>query len=388
MKLHHITLSSPEGNNTFFFQIHYFTSSFSDQKYQQYKKEFIEFSEQKKNEIEAINNQKGNTPSFIVVGIEELPIEIESEYKVTLYYRIVKQKIPGDAIFTVIGDADIPDEFKEKIINYRKHYISIDYDNANVLELCHELLEKYHDIKVYKTANGYHFYVPHKWETFGENFNVRKQYGDDEMRLKLDKIYVKSGVPYLTNTLFKKRFQDGVRLQATNNISEEKEISPKDIKYTLGKLAKYYLVEFDEVINGIRVMRDKDTDFKVWATADATVIKSASELDQFLTNFVENEYKKYVNIDKLVKEVYSKLIRKYGVQIQWERKGDRLFIYAPEKEIGKVIGKGGKNVKDIEKISGLKVKVMPLEKEAQEREQKKNEVVNRILSIMRDIDFV
>ncbi|MEM3740631.1 MAG: hypothetical protein QXP84_07510, partial [Candidatus Korarchaeum sp.] len=161
-------------------------------------------------------------------GIEELPVEGPESY-VAVYFpsKLYDERANPEVVSTV------PEELAEAITSFRFSRLTLDYDeykdfeSAQIIEALAKIQEICDEIKVFRSAQGYHIRAPlKKPASFDELLKIREELHDDYVRTRLDKIYRDARLDFLTNFLPNEEY----RLEEGKLVSYERELSKEEVE--------------------------------------------------------------------------------------------------------------------------------------------------------------
>ncbi|MEM2163644.1 MAG: KH domain-containing protein [Candidatus Bathyarchaeia archaeon] len=316
------------------------------------------------------------------VGIEELPVEGPESY-VAVYFWNDEGK--WEDIHTEVVST-VPEELANAITSYRFSRLTLDYDeykdskSARVIKALNEIQEICDEIKVLRSAQGYHIRAPlRKPASFDELLKIREELGDDYDRRHIDKIYHNAGLDFLTNFLFnEKHWFEGKLVSYT-----ERELSKEEVEAIT---AEYYFLAPETAPSGIKIEGEiggrkysmrieeerKEGVFGEIVKKEAIVSGHITHDEAYsIYKSVAQEWERQQSIIDSVRKAYYELGWKFYSVLNSARiwiEGDTVFIEVPPEYMGKFIGKMGANVKYVEGKAGCKVRIVTEETVMKARE--------------------
>jgi len=294
------------------------------------------------------------------VGYEYIPIDVNSEFYVVTkidWYGVVPVSYrPKDVLSKYADDIG-------KIERWRSQWLTVDIDVVPYSDYHIQAISKTLDIvfkecsefKFFKTLNGWHVRARLKQaKSLKEIMELRWRCFDDSRRVDLDAFYINSSLSFLTNYLFNEKymFNDG---KYVHYVEEEvdwmdlptmKEVKlPADIDITPistskdGITATFFGSKI--VLEGLvrKLMPDK--------------VRKAEEVATKIVSEWRDAKEKVVNI-------YKTLLAHVEIGIVTVIPGYNTYnVYVKQHilPINRLIGKGGKIVKNVEKQLNAKVRI-------------------------------
>ncbi|MEM1523384.1 MAG: KH domain-containing protein [Thermofilaceae archaeon] len=291
-------------------------------------------------------------------GYEHVPVDVDDTY----YVAVRLSKDDFKAVST------IPQSLASAIEEYRERQLTLDVDRkddyakAKLIDALNYL--RNHDIsfKLYETHRGYHVraQLPRS-RSLKEIIEMRDRLDDDLARLKIDSIYLRHGLGFLTNLLFHEKYwrdePDGA-LQRT----VETEVDPSAITVEFKQRVCLNLPELTiSTHKGIVEVKGFSIIFKGRFGLKETeaIIKSIED------NFWEYglQQRTLSDVKESVKSAYRKISPVLALLIdkcQVSFSDGVVVIHVPEDlatHVGRLIGKQGANVKAVETELGVRIKI-------------------------------
>ncbi|MEM4592327.1 MAG: KH domain-containing protein [Sulfolobales archaeon] len=298
------------------------------------------------------------------VGYENIPVDMNID---GFYYVATKLDV-DDFEFKVKGVAStVPPELALAIEEYRKRFITLDYDDdedstrARLLDALEYLAELGCRTRVFRTQRGYHVRAelpsPLSLEKILE---TREELDEDYPRISVDKAYMKKSLGFLTNLLFNSKCWVTAN---TIECYEEKEIDASSITTVRVETISIPLPAMKiELPKGTIEIDGKQIKFIGRFTArDVRNIAMSIE-----DNLWEYAYARKTSDDdikaKLVKaygkisSFLARLIEKCDVRVE----NGVVVIHVPEslqQYVGRLIGKQGANIRAVESELGMRIRI-------------------------------
>ncbi|MEM1521330.1 MAG: KH domain-containing protein [Candidatus Korarchaeum sp.] len=301
------------------------------------------------------------------VGIEELPVEGPESY-VAVYFWNDEGK--WEDIHTEVVST-VPEELANAITSYRFSRLTLDYDeykdskSARVIKALNEIQEICDEIKVLRSAQGYHIRAPlRKPASFDELLKIREELGDDYDRRHIDKIYHNAGLDFLTNFLFnEKHWFEGKLVSYTERELSKEEVEAITAEYAFSAPETAPVGTVIEGEIGGRKYRVRVEEERSPSGETVKVIKVMGHFTKdgakSICDDVTKEWWRQQFLIYRVKYAYFRLGERFYDILKSARiwiEGDTVFIEVPPEYMGKFIGK--EKVKYVEGKAGCKVRIL------------------------------
>jgi len=265
----------------------------------------------------------------------------------------------------IIAVKELPKDVAEQLITLRCSEITLDFDY--VFPYKDFVKQIFEDVganniktafKVYKTYRGLHVRIPLKKPLpLNEILERRKKYYDDSSRRRIDGLYIDAGYPFLANLLFNAKYF----ITDTDEYQYFKEVEvdiKKEYKYWLSHTFHIpFNVENQEVIAMkdavVEIEKDAITIYGFMTYEEANNIFKQILKERYWNEYVDARIKLFYDVKSDTTEISDDLI-----VVADEKKA---IIYVPLKHkpfMGRLIGKEGSRVKELEKELGLKIRIV------------------------------
>ncbi|MEM1793099.1 MAG: KH domain-containing protein [Thermofilaceae archaeon] len=264
------------------------------------------------NPKEAIKRAEGVLPPFALLGLvrveyEKLPFNVSGCHVAFARGTVISSTVPD-------GLAQGLQELREKTLTLKYHKSPLDV--TRMLGALNSLRERGVECRVYEAGEYYHVYAQLPIPLpLGEIMKMREGLEDDPVRLEVDKMYLAAGLEYLANSL------------------------PS---------------EYFEFYNGSLLYNGREVEVSV----DSITVNLEPARP------VETPPPKEVDMKEKIAEAYKKIsLRLWGTILacQVTVDGDTVTIHVPEWQkdfVGRLIGKGGANVRAVEAELGVRIKIV------------------------------
>jgi len=250
------------------------------------------------------------------------------------------------------------------LLQYRLSHITVDIDTHSPY-LLHNTLDKLVELKtkkieVFRTERGYHIRAPLKnpFSSFDDLLVFRDRTDDDSMRLRIDRVYLKAGYPFLTNLLFNEKawWRDG-KLESY----KEEPIDPNK-EFATHSVTKFYpLPPFSAEILGGRVWTEGDK-IKAEGPFSDSKFKEIVEMLESLPTF--KEAKEKAELKQKLKDAYCDInpaLKLVVEKCEITKANGVIQIKVPStftRYVGRLIGKEGCNVRTVSTKLNAKIKII------------------------------
>jgi len=319
------------------------------------------------------------------IGVEELPFEGEGELAVEMEIKEIWEgnEYKGKKVEQNILKNTIPKEVLEKLKAYRSRRLTLDIDEDPVIDryITPEILNEVYkrgSPKFIRTLRGFHIIIDLNVPLdFEERISLRDKLGDDGQRIRYDKTLFELGFEGLTDVLFDYKWWKGEKefhkWQETNliNIREALSFSIPKMELQIGN--KQIKIEGSSVyITNIEPSRARwivqSIDSNFWDFAKMLEFKS-KELPKVAFTRDEKDV-----IDAFLSVLHEVDWKVWHSLIEYQNKGlvefrldyNALNVVLKEDAIsiaGRLIGKGGFKIKEIQAKLGMNVIVITTEKQ-------------------------
>jgi len=323
------------------------------------------------------------------IGVEELPFEGEGELLLEMEIRDIWEgnTYKGRKVERNILKNTIPKEVLSLLKEYRKAKLTLDIDETYGNYITPEILNEIYKLgyaRFVKTLRGFHVIVAlDKSLSFEERISLRDKLGDDGQRIRYDKTLFELGFEGLTDILFDYKWWEGEKefhkWQETNLINIKGTLSFNMPKMELQVGNKQIKIEGSSVyITNIEPSRARwivqSIDSNFWDYAKMLEFKSKelpkvaftkSEKDiinAFLSVLHEVDWKVWHSLTEYQNKGLVEFRLDYNV-LNVVLKEDAISI------AGRIIGKGGSKIKEIQAKLGMNVIVITTEKQKAPSEQ-------------------
>jgi hypothetical protein len=338
------------------------------------------------------SNNLPSVPSnteYNYIGVEELPFEGEGELLLEMEIRDIWEgnEYKGRKVERNILKNTIPKEVLSLLKEYRKAKLTLDIDETYGNYITPEILNEIYKLgyaRFVKTLRGFHVIVAlDKSLNFEERISLRDKLGDDGQRIRYDKTLFELGFEGLTDILFDYKWWEGEKefhkWQETNLINIKGTLSFNMPKMELQIGNKQIKIEGSSVyITNIEPSRARwivqSIDSNFWDYAKMLEFKSKELpkvaftrdeediINAFLSVLHEVDWKVWHSLTEYQNKGLVEFRLDYNV-LNVVLKEDAISI------AGRIIGKGGSKIKEIQAKLGMNVIVITTEKQKAPSEQ-------------------
>jgi len=290
----------------------------------------------------------------VYVGRERLPIDVSEDYHVIVEFK--GEDSAGNFY------CNVPDSLAEQILKYRMSFLTLDFDgddNYNRAKVI-DVVDDFPDAQIFKTHRGYHVRVKFDVEKkFEELIELRKNYGEDYSRIRIDMAYHKSGLTFLTNFLFNEKYwyEDGKIMQSIEQPVSITSISTVRTSFLSFKLPK---TSFTLPRGTVEIDGDKAVFNGFFSKRDVERISRSIEDNLWEYSLT---YDKALDLKERIFQAYRKInpLLAFIVQMSEVRfEGGKVILKVPKqhfRDIGRLIGKNGSVIKAVEQEVGVKISI-------------------------------
>jgi len=299
---------------------------------------------------------KGEESFLAYAGYEEIPFDT-----LLCHYVAVKFIISKDE-YKISYYSNVPSELAEKITDYRLREVTFDYDGDDeytkyvILDTACEL----ENPTIYKTYRGYHLRagLPSKLD-FDEIIRMRRRGFDDFSRIRIDEIYHENGLTFLTNLLFNEKYW--IENGGLKHYVEEK----IDVKDVVATRSGYVSIKLPELViqlpkGSISIKGDR-VEFKgCFSNKDVQRILRSIEDNLWEYSF---QQQRQVDIKERIADAYGKIspiLRLAVSTCSLSFEGEKAVLHVPQSLsniVGRLIGKGGANIRAVEHEVGVRISI-------------------------------
>jgi hypothetical protein len=323
------------------------------------------------------------------IGVEELPFEGEGELLLEMEIRDIWEgnEYKGRKVERNILKNTIPKEVLSLLKEYRKVKLTLDIDETYGNYITPEILNEIYKLgyaRFVKTLRGFHVIVAlDKSLSFEERISLRDKLGDDGQRIRYDKTLFELGFEGLTDILFDYKWWYGEKefhkWQETNLINIKGTLSFSMPKMELQVGNKQIKIEGSSVyITNIEPSRARwivqSIDSNFWDFAKMLEFKSKELPKVAFTRDEEDIINAFLSVLHEVDWKVWNLLTEYQNKglVEFRLDYNVLNVVLKEDAIsiaGRIIGKGGLKIKEIQAKLGMNVIVITTEKQKAPSEQ-------------------
>ena len=305
------------------------------------------------------------TPPIRFVGIERLPVPPAEGVVLAKFERKLEDADEVLHLAEVIEMRPLPDEVKKVILQHRLSQLTLDLDWVSPSFL-HRTLVALGKLpvgspRVYKTYRGYHIRapLPEPASDILEMIEMRMKANDDLERCRVDQLYVQAGYPYLANLLFNEkawREDDGRLLSYT-----EQPVDPSTIHASYTRSLGYQAPQFSiEALGG-----------RFWTEGDQLRAEGPFLYETFY-EFTERlkaspplkEAGEMAELRRKLKDAYLEISPLLGAAVERcevTKENGLVYVKVPREQskmVGRLIGRGGCNIRTAEAKLGLPIRLI------------------------------
>ncbi|MEM1690829.1 MAG: KH domain-containing protein [Thermofilaceae archaeon] len=303
---------------------------------------------------------RGGGDYLAYVGYEKVPLEAQGGY-VAVQFEI------GEGIEGVQAVSTVPPSLAAAVEEYRKAWLTLDLDDkseygkAKLIDVVDRLRAEGLPLKVYETRRGFHVRarLPEP-RPLREILELRRELGDDSMRLRIDEAYLDHGLGFVTNLLFNEKhwrdYYPGGSLQRTVEVEVDPERITVEFKLPSAAAFKCSI----ETDRGIIEVGEGEVLFRGrFGLRQMEMIRTSIE-----DNFWEYGYAYATasSIAELVRAAYRRvspylapLLDKCVITLE----EGAVVVHAPDNDTAaRLIGRQGANVRLVEREVGLRIKIV------------------------------
>lgn len=306
---------------------------------------------------------------FTCVGYERLPIEGDEGF---VAVELVCEKVARRVV-------DVDEELASRLEALRLSRLTLDYDDPNEFYYVADVLEKYPEARVYRTYRGFHVRVAKSFTSFDDLLWERAVFRDDLRRCKIDRGYVDCGLGYLANVLFDEKWwvDDAGGLVGFSEV----EVSASGLRFK-GEFTLDFVVEGQVDLGDVVAVLQPCVETTIVTVEGFFTSKRLSEVREELKRRFRAERLRQKAVPMVVsayRELGIDLIDKCRLSVE----GDGRVVVVVPRELarytGRLIGKGGVNVRTVEAKTGVRVAVES--EEIPEEEEMRRKLKSMLRSI-------